>query len=206
MNIFSTEQGFIGEDDFVASHNVFQEFLVQARSIRSKLGKKAYRLDEYIRHLLLACTYPIEEVFVTDPGNVTTPISAACKAITSTQEGRDSITLRTDSGKTCLAAVKDGTQKLPGEYQDVFTRRRVYYGQFVDRLLESCMDRVVYEIWNEFESSVDSIAVIGLFKEICELLGSEADMERLNDLFATLSGGSPAAHCLSIFRKRPCKH
>lgn len=194
MNIFSTEQGFIGEDGFVACHNVFQEFLTQARSIRRKLGKKAYKLDEYIRRLLIACTYSIEDDFSTLSKNVASPIYSACRAITFPQSGEEVKTPQSDIGKACLAAVKAGEEKLSAAYQEMLTRYRICYCHFVDQLLEPCVDKAVYDIWNDLDIDIDSIAVTELYKEICECLGGEEDMEKLNDLFAARFLAVPMRH------------
>ena len=56
MNIFATEQGILGDTDYARQHNTFHAFLTLARSIRKRLGARAYKLDEYIRQLLIACS------------------------------------------------------------------------------------------------------------------------------------------------------
>ena len=63
MNIFATEQGILGATDYARQHNTFRAFLTLARSIRKQLGARAYKLDEYIRQLLIACSIPLEEEF-----------------------------------------------------------------------------------------------------------------------------------------------
>ena len=50
MNIFATEQGILGDTDYARQHNTFHAFLTLARSIRKRLGARAYKLDEYIEH------------------------------------------------------------------------------------------------------------------------------------------------------------
>ena len=59
MNIFATEQGILGDTGYARQHNTFQAFLTLARSIRKRLGAQAYKLDEYIRQLLIACSIPV---------------------------------------------------------------------------------------------------------------------------------------------------
>ena len=58
MNIFATEQGILGDTGYARQHNTFHAFLTLARSIRKRLGARAYKLDEYIRQLLIACSMP----------------------------------------------------------------------------------------------------------------------------------------------------
>lgn len=58
MNIFERENAWLGAADFVAGHDTLESFLSQARMIRRRLGTHAYKLDEYIRQLLIACSTP----------------------------------------------------------------------------------------------------------------------------------------------------
>ena len=186
MNIFDDDQGFLGENDFVTQHNVFHDFLDQARSIRKKLGAQAYKLDEYIRLLLMACNFPIEANFETDPNNITAPLSDALASLTTTGDPAKS--------KTYLTAVKVHLEKFPLKFQEAATKRRIYYCQLVDKFLEFGIDQVVNDIWSDITSYFDPPHVTGLFKEICELLGDESEMERLNDLFARRFLATPLRH------------
>ena len=60
MNIFATEQGILGDTDYARQHNTFHAFLTLARSIRKRLGARAYMLDEYIRQLLILAEKQLE--------------------------------------------------------------------------------------------------------------------------------------------------
>ena len=60
MNIFATEQGILGATDYARQHNTFHAFLTLARSIRKRLGARAYMLDEYIRQLLILAEKQLE--------------------------------------------------------------------------------------------------------------------------------------------------
>ncbi|HIU15237.1 MAG TPA: hypothetical protein IAC49_02185, partial [Candidatus Ventricola intestinavium] len=78
MNIFERENAWLGAADFVAGHDTLESFLSQARMIRRRLGTHAYKLDEYIRQLLIACSTPLDEVFSADDP-LTRPLSAQCR-------------------------------------------------------------------------------------------------------------------------------
>ena len=81
MNIFATEQGILGDTDYARQHNTFQAFLTLARSIRKRLGARAYKLDEYIRQLLIACSIPLEEEFFDREGSPTDALAASCRMV-----------------------------------------------------------------------------------------------------------------------------
>ena len=81
MNIFATEQGILGATDYARQHNTFQAFLTLARSIRKQLGARAYKLDEYIRQLLIACSIPLEEEFFDREGSPTDALAASCRMV-----------------------------------------------------------------------------------------------------------------------------
>ena len=85
MNIFATEQGILGDTDYARQHNTFQAFLTLARSIRKRLGARAYKLDEYIRQLLIACSIPLEEEFFDREGS---PTDALGRKLPDGGEGR----------------------------------------------------------------------------------------------------------------------
>ena len=80
MNIFATEQGILGDTDYARQHNTFHAFLALARSIRKRLGAQAYKLDEYIRQLLIACSIPLEEEFFDRDASPTDALAASCRA------------------------------------------------------------------------------------------------------------------------------
>ena len=81
MNIFATEQGILGDTDYARQHNTFHAFLTLARSIRKQLGARAYKLDEYIRQLLIACSIPLEEEFFDREGSPTDALAASCRMV-----------------------------------------------------------------------------------------------------------------------------
>ena len=81
MNIFATEQGILGDTGYARQHNTFHAFLTLARSIRKQLGARAYKLDEYIRQLLIACSIPLEEEFFDREGSPTDALAASCRMV-----------------------------------------------------------------------------------------------------------------------------
>ena len=48
--------------------------------IRKQLGARAYKLDEYIRQLLIACSIPLEEEFLDRDASPTDALAASCRA------------------------------------------------------------------------------------------------------------------------------
>ena len=81
MNIFATEQGILGDTDYARLHNTFHAFLTLARSIRKRLGARAYMLDEYIRQLLIACSIPLEDEFFDREDSATNALAASCRMV-----------------------------------------------------------------------------------------------------------------------------
>ena len=128
MNIFERENAWLGAADFVAGHDTLESFLSQARMIRRRLGTHAYKLDEYIRQLLIACSTPLDEVFSADDP-LTRPLSAQCRRAAQglpPEQERQDIFAR---------EVQEYAAKHPLPNQEANTRYLIYFCHMVGKFL-----------------------------------------------------------------------
>ena len=129
MNIFATEQGILGDTDYARQHNTFQAFLTLARSIRKRLGARAYRLDEYIRQLLIACSIPLEEEFFDQEDSPTGALAASCRMVAKGGGQKDS------QANGCYSIVRAYAQAHPLQNQVDNTRSLIYFCELLDDYL-----------------------------------------------------------------------
>ncbi len=187
MNIFERENAWLGAADFVAGHDTLESFLSQARMIRRRLGTHAYKLDEYIRQLLIACSTPLDEVFSADDP-LTRPLSAQCRraaqGLPPEQERQDIF----------AQEVQEYAAKHPLPNQEANTRYLIYFCHMVGKFLHEHLPTLVQDIWYDTETRMDSALLDKLYSEICGILGSETDMEKLNELFAKRFLAVPMLH------------
>lgn len=177
MNIFASEQGILGQADYARQHCAFHPFLAQARSVRRQLGPQAYKLDEYIRQLLIACSIPLEEEFFDGRFSLTGRLASSCRVAASGNALEDA------PDGACHARVSAYAQEHPLTNQVANTRTLIYFCSLLDAHLAEEMDTVVQEIWFDTANRTDPVLIDALFHEICQTLGREDEMVRLNDLF-----------------------
>lgn len=178
MNIFATEQGILGATDYARQHNTFQAFLTLARSIRKQLGARAYKLDEYIRQLLIACSIPLEEEFFDREDSATNALAASCRMVAKGGGQKDS------QANGCYSIVRAYAQAHPLQNQVDNTRSLIYFCELLDDHLAAAMETMIQDIWSDTAGRMDTVLADALFQEICALLGQEEEMMRLNALFA----------------------
>ena len=188
MNIFATEQGILGDTDYARQHNTFHAFLTLARSIRKRLGARAYKLDEYIRQLLIACSIPLEEEFFDREGSPTDALAASCRMVAKGGGQKDS------QANGCYSIVRAYAQAHPLQNQVDNTRSLIYFCTLLDDHLATGMETMIQDIWSDTAGRMDTVLADALFQEICALLGQEEEMVRLNALFARRFLSVPLRH------------
>ena len=188
MNIFATEQGILGDTDYARQHNTFHAFLALARSIRKRLGAQAYKLDEYIRQLLIACSIPLEEEFFDRDASPTDALAASCRAVA---KGESTKCMRANA---CYSIVRAYAQDHPLQNQVDNTRSLIYFCTLLDDHLATGMETMIQDIWSGTAGRMDTVLTDALFQEICALLGQEEEMMRLNALFAQRFLSVPLRH------------
>lgn len=188
MNIFATEQGILGDTDYARQHNTFHAFLALARSIRKRLGAQAYKLDEYIRQLLIACSIPLEEEFFDRDASPTDALAASCRAVA---KGGSTKCMRANA---CYSIVRAYAQDHPLQNQVDNTRSLIYFCTLLDDHLATGMETMIQDIWSGTAGRMDTVLTDALFQEICALLGQEEEMMRLNALFAQRFLSVPLRH------------
>ena len=136
MNIFATEQGILGDTDYARQHNTFHAFLTLARSIRKQLGARAYKLDEYIRQLLIACSIPLEEEFFDREDSATNALAASCRMVAKGGGQKDS------QANGCYSFVRAYAQAHPLQNQVDNTRSLIYFCELFDDHLAAAMNKL----------------------------------------------------------------
>ena len=154
MNIFATEQGILGDTDYARQHNTFQAFLTLARSIRKQLGARAYKLDEYIRQLLIACSIPLEEEFFDREDSATNALAASCRMVAK-GGGQKSA-----QANGCYSIVRAYAQAHPLQNQVDNTRSLIYFCELLDDHLAAAMETMIQDIWSDTAGRMD-IALMG---------------------------------------------
>ena len=137
MNIFATEQGILGDTDYARLHNTFHAFLTLARSIRKRLGARAYMLDEYIRQLLIACSIPLEEEFFDREDSATNALAASCRMVAK-GGGQKSA-----QANGCYSIVRAYAQAHPLQNQVDNTRSLIYFCSLLDDHLAAAIRKAV---------------------------------------------------------------
>ena len=170
MNIFATEQGILGDTGYARQHNTFHAFLTLARSIRKQLGAQAYKLDEYIRQLLIACSIPLEEEFFDRDASPTDALAASCRAVA---KGESTKCMRANA---CYSIVRAYAQDHPLQNQVDNTRSLIYFCTLLDDHLATGMETMIQDIWSDTAGRMDTVLADALFQEICALLGQEEEM------------------------------
>ncbi len=188
MNIFATEQGILGDTGYARQHNTFQAFLTLARSIRKRLGAQAYKLDEYIRQLLIACSIPLEEEFFDREDSATDALAASCRMVAKGGGQKD------PQANGCYSFVRAYAQAHPLQNQVDNTRSLIYFCSLLDDHLAMAMETMIQDIWSDTAGRMDTVLADVLFQEICALLGQEEEMVRLNALFAQRFLSVPLRH------------
>lgn len=187
MNLLKDEPGLLGNADFIAAHDTFDSFLTKAREIRHLLGTRAYKLDEYIRQLLIACSTPLDEAFSADT-SLTGPLFTQCRLVA---QGLSSEHARQDG---IYPAVREYASKHPLPYQEASTRCVVYFSRLLSGYLHTQLPVLIREVWSDVEMRMDMALLDKLYDEVCGILGGEADMEELNELFAKQFLAVPLLH------------
>ena len=137
MNIFATEQGILGDTDYARLHNTFHAFLTLARSIRKQLGARAYKLDEYIRQLLIACSIPLEEEFFDREDSATNALAASCRMVAK-GGGQKSA-----QANGCYSIVRAYAQAHSLQNQVANTRSLIYFCELLDNHLAAAMETMI---------------------------------------------------------------
>ena len=189
MNIFATEQGILGDTDYARQHNAFHAFLTLARSIRKQLGAWAYKLDEYIRQLLIACSIPLEEEeFFDQEDSATNALAASCRMVAKGAKQKSA------QANGCYSIVRAYAQAHSLQNQVANTRSLIYFCELLDNHLAAAMETMIQDIWSDTAGRMDTVLADALFQEICALLGQEEEMMRLSALFAQRFLSVPLRH------------
>lgn len=187
MNLLKDESGLLGNADFITAHDTFDSFLIKARKVRHLLGTRAYKLDEYVQQLLIACSTPLDEAFSAD-ASLTGPLFTQCRLVA---QGQPSERARPDGFDL---AVREYASKHPLPYQEASTRCVVYFSRLLNGYLHTQLPVLIREVWSDVEMRMDMALLDKLYDEICGILGGGADMEELNGLFAKQFLAVPLLH------------
>lgn len=175
MNIFKEKRSLIGDAPLERLHKDSDGFWQQASAIRKQLGTRGYLLDEYLS-ILFESISPLIPSDASDEGF--SGISGQQKLF------REILSGKTDSQSHPLfEKAKDCVDSLPLSYQEPFTKTYIYCALLEKDILSFAVNQ--YLDWKEdaFDEALDMPKFNRLYRNICDLLGSEKDMDSLNILF-----------------------
>lgn len=172
MNIFYDKEGILGKQGLTYLKNINEEFFETASSIRKRLETKAYFLDKYLYDLL----YALSNTLAYDAAD-----SGFIKSNELTHLCRDII----DGHHECkehpyYQTVKNYIQEHPLPFQERSTKLEYYFVKLADGYFEQCAPPYFSEIYLHVREDLDIVYLHELYRNICDILGCENDMEKLN--------------------------
>lgn len=188
MNIFAAGQGILGDTGYARQHNTFHAFLTLARSIRKQLGARAYKLDEYIRQLLIACPIRSKKNSLTGRVRRRAPWPQAAGWWRWAENRK--VRRQMDAIPSCALT----RRRTPLQNQVDNTRSLIYFCSLLDDHLAMGMETMIQDIWSGTAGRMDTVLADALFQGICALLGQEEEMMRPNALFAQRFLSVPLRH------------
>ena len=175
MNIFEREKAIIGEVGTKCGKQDLEIFFDQAAKISTRLGEQAYLLDRYLSQLFEARVQKLFHDAAGDGFDMAGQLIGICAGII---RGESEY-----SGHWFYDQAKKYIDRHPFSYQEVHTKVMLYclalHEDFIERLAEQFYAGVCKDI----RTVLDICDLNDLYTMICNLLGSEADMENLNTLF-----------------------
>ena len=169
MNIFTKQEHIFGNPETDYLTRSLNEFFTLLNELRPKLGGKAYLLDEYVRLILEASEYPV------------LPMSSE-KGFYATRELCQVMTAVLDNRPIEHPLYEEFCEFInnnPLPYQESVTRSNIYFILHISRYSDHAAKAYWNELWPD-RGKLDRVRLRELYDNICVMLGSEAEMERLN--------------------------
>lgn len=175
MNIFEKETGFIGDAPLEHLKKGWDDFWLQARSIRKQLGMKVYLFDNYLELLFNSVNNILAQDAAGEGFDKLTKqrglLAEICEGKTDSQNHA-----LYEKAKVCIDEFVVG-------YQERTTQHSLYMVGFTNDALEYETNVYIKNGTDDFSGDIDFIKINNLYGKICIQLGGEEQMEKLNFLF-----------------------
>jgi len=178
MSAFLEYGDFCGGEDAGRLSRSVRDFFELAADLRGRLGQKGYLLDNHLCILLgAAAANPVFSVSEQGFNNAGTELREVIRFVMRDEkEGRE---------HPLYEKAKAYIDSHPLPYQENYTRRSLYFaalfGEFAEHAAAEYRRALERRIQND--AIPDAAKLREVRRSICDLLGGEADMERLEDLF-----------------------
>lgn len=194
MNIFQSESDIFGNYGPESLQNLLCEFLSQAQSVSTRLGKEAHLLDKYLSYLLEAANLRLAYNAASDGFEYGSRLRLLCAGILRGEvQEKDSF--------FCQAKSYIETHPLP--FLEQPTQLAVYWIALSEPFLESACLEYYQELSVESSMFLDIHDLNELYKEICAILSGSEDMDQLNLQFRKRFLIAPA---MAVFQQGMADH
>jgi len=173
MNIFNNARSFVGELDYEHLQNATKEFWKQAVFIRKQLGTRNYLLTNYLELLFEAVDEP-HFFEIAEEGE--SELSKFRGTIAAIKKGKK-------KDHPLHEKVKSYVEDYPVRYQENRTRYNLYLVGLADEAFVRAAPRFIEDGSDLIKGRIDVVQIQQLYDNISQLLGEEAPIERLNELF-----------------------
>lgn len=185
MNIFEKEIDYIGEVSLEQLQQSFDSFWLQAKSIRTQLGKRGYMFDNYLEGLFNGINRYAHDSADSGFGQ----IYYFEHLIKDIEKGID------HSKHPLYVQAKTFIENYPLDYQEQYTRVCLYNVGLSMDILRLVSKDFIEEESQRIDTEIDCIRMHQLYQTLCNYLGNEQPMERLNFLFKQCFLIAPSMLC-----------
>ena len=177
MDVFRDRKLYLGEVNVEELRSAFEELMELARCIRNKLGCRKYMLDWYLLTLLkMANTF-----LLPDMAEDGLDANDRLYTLVTHSAHQEMLSVHTRIGD----AVYEYIQAHPLPFLEEETRLAIYMADLSDMYLEYAAELYVGEKEQIVRCQYDHVYIDELFDSIVGIIGSEEEMERLNELIRT---------------------
>jgi len=169
-------EDFCGTDCSVELNRTIRDFFELAADMRSRLGEQAYLLDSHLRMILEA----VAIIPLTHESRVGLGIGSELNGmIRRVTQGEP------EEANPLYEKVKAYIEEHPLPWRESYTRHSMYFAALLGDYAEGAAKEYRQKLAEHIRSHTDfdAVKLRELRRRVCELLGGEADMQRLEDLF-----------------------
>jgi len=171
MNIFEKRENFLGCFEPEYMKNSILNLFMLAKEIRTKLGRQAYLLDNYISLVLEAANNTLAFEAASEGFEAASQLQELCFDV------MDGNNVHTEH--PFYQAVRKSFSGKAYSYQEKFTAMSLHYIYLSDLFLEHTTKLFLEEQYEKLISVLDDVMLCELYKKITHIIGEDL-MEKLN--------------------------
>ena len=175
MNMFQEVNSIFGNDQTEHQKQAFDEFITAAKEIRTRLGKQAYLLDKYLSYLFEAANQKLAYDAASEGFDVAGELIGICAGI-----------IRNEPRHTDHAFYEQAKEYIdshPLLFQEPHTLVSMYCSLLNRDFMKFAAKQFYSKVEDESIAVLDICDLHELYAKICDLLGGEEAMEKLNLLY-----------------------